>query len=165
MSLGIKYFKLPRFQLLGASDCENPSAISKMQILEWQKQGIIEYLGSTSDVRPFLESSSCVVLPSYREGVSVSLLEAMSFGKPIITSNASGCKHLVREFDNGYSNGFLCEVCDAKSLANAMREFITLDSTTREAMGQNARDFVCENYNIQRIIDTYHHACVSRSSK
>ncbi|WP_133246567.1 glycosyltransferase, partial [Helicobacter cinaedi] len=71
------------------------SAISKMQILEWQKQGIIEYLGSTSDVRPFLESSSCVVLPSYREGVSVSLLEAMSFGKPIITSNASGCKHLV----------------------------------------------------------------------
>ena len=85
MSLGIKYFKLPRFQLLGASDCENPSAISKMQILEWQKQGIIEYLGSTSDVRPFLESSSCVVLPSYREGVSVSLLEAMSFGKTLET--------------------------------------------------------------------------------
>ena len=153
-----------RFQLLGASDCENPSAISKMQILEWQKQGIIEYLGSTQDVRPFLESSSCVVLPSYREGVSVSLLEAMSMGKPIITSNASGCKHLVKEFDNGYPNGFLCEVRDAKSLANAMREFIALDSTTREIMGQNARDFVCENYNIQRIIDTYHHACVSRSS-
>ena len=153
-----------RFQLLGASDCENPSAISGKQILEWQKQGIIEYLGSTQDVRPFLESSSCVVLPSYREGVSVSLLEAMSMGKPIITSNASGCKHLVREFDNGCSNGFLCEVRDAKSLANAMREFIALDSTTREIMGQNARDFVCENYNIQRIIDTYHHACVSRSS-
>ena len=135
-----------------------------MQILEWQKQGIIEYLGSTQDVRLFLESSSCVVLPSYREGVSVSLLEAMSMGKPIITSNASGCKHLVREFDNGCSNGFLCEVRDAKSLANAMRKFIALDSTTREIMGQNARDFVKKSYDTQRIIDTYHHACVSRSS-
>ncbi len=56
-----------------------------MQILEWQKQGIIEYLGETKDVRPFLESSSCVVLPSYRERVSVSLLEAMSFGKTLET--------------------------------------------------------------------------------
>ena len=149
---------------MGASDCENPSAISKMQILEWQKQGIIEYLGSTQDVRPFLESSSCVVLPSYREGVSVSLLEAMSMGKAIITSNASGCKHLVKEFDNGCSNGFLCEVRDAKSLANAMRKFIALDSTTREIMGQNARDFVKKSYDIQRIIATYHNACVSRSS-
>ena len=61
--------KLPRFKLLGASDCENPSAISKEQILAWQEQGIIEYLGSTKDVRPFVESSSCVVLPSfYKEG-------------------------------------------------------------------------------------------------
>ena len=147
-----------RFQLLGASDCENPSAISKEQILAWQKQGIIEYLGSTSDVRPFLESASCVVLPSYREGVSVSLLEAMSMGKPIITSNASGCKHLVKEFDNGCSNGFLCEVRDAKSLANAMREFIALDSTTREIMGQNARELARKSYDIGRIIAHYHRA-------
>ncbi len=94
----------------------------------------------------------------------MSLLEAMSMGKPIITSNASGCKHLVRAFDNGCSNGFLCEVRDAKSLANAMREFIALDSTTREIMGQNARDFVKKSYDIQRIIATYHNACVSRSS-
>lgn len=150
--------KLPRFQLLGASDCDNPSAISKEQILAWEKQGIVEYLGSTKDVRPFLESSSCVVLPSYREGVSVSLLEAMSMGKPIITSNASGCKHLIKTFDNGYPNGFLCQVRDAKSLANAMQKFIALDSTARELMGQNAREFARKSYDIQRIIAHYHRA-------
>ncbi|ETD26968.1 glycosyltransferase [Helicobacter canis] len=146
------------FQLLGESDCENPSAISKNQILAWEKQGILEYLGSTKDVRPFLESATCVVLPSYREGVSVSLLEALSMGRPIITSNASGCKHLIKTFDNGYPNGFLCQVRDAKSLANAMQEFIALDSTARELMGQNAREFARKSYDIQRIIAHYHRA-------
>lgn len=154
-----------RFKLLGSSDCNNPSAISKTQILEWQKQGIIEYLGETKNVRPFLESASCVVLPSYREGVSVSLLEAMSMGKPIITSKASGCKHLVREFDNGYPNGFLCEVQDAKSLANAMSKFIALNPLAKKQMGQNAREFVKESYDIQRIIHIYHKTCSSLSSK
>ena len=154
-----------RFQLLGASNCDNPSAISKEQILAWEKQGIVEYLGSVKDVRPFLESATCVVLPSYREGVSVSLLEAMSMGKPIITSNASGCKHLVREFDNGYSNGFLCQVRDAKSLANAMQEFIALDSTARGLMGQNAREFAHKSYDIKRIIAHYHRATKEHCTK
>lgn len=154
-----------RFKLLGASDCNNPSAISKEQILAWEKQGIIEYLGETKDVRPFVESASCVVLPSYREGVSVSLLEAMSMGKAIITSKASGCKHLVREFDNGYSNGFLCEVRDVKSLAGAFQAFIALDSVAKELMGQNAREFVCANYDMKRIIATYHNACQNAPNK
>lgn len=158
-------FQLPRFKLLGASDCNNPSAIPKEQILAWEKQGIIEYLGETKDVRPFVESSSCMVLPSYREGVSVSLLEAMSMGKAIITSKASGCKHLVREFDNGYSNGFLCEVQDVKSLAGAFQAFIALDSVAKELMGQNAREFVCANYDMKRIIATYHNACQNAPNK
>ncbi len=85
-------------------------------------------------------------------------------GKAIITSKASGCKHLVREFDNGYSNGFLCEVRDVKSLAGAFKAFIALDSTAKELMGQNARDFVCENYDMKRIIATYHKACASSLS-
>ncbi|WP_285264889.1 glycosyltransferase [Helicobacter zhangjianzhongii] len=154
-----------RFKLLGSSDCNNPSAISKEQILAWERQGIIEYLGETKDVRPFVESASCVVLPSYREGVSVSLLEAMSMGKAIITSKASGCKHLVREFDNGYSNGFLCEVQDVKSLAGAFQAFIALDSVAKELMGQNAREFVCANYDMKRIIATYHNACQNAPNK
>ncbi len=82
-----------RFQLLGSSDCNNPSAISKEQILAWEKQGVIEYLGETKDVRPFVESASCVVLPSsYKEGVPRVLLEAMSMGKAIIATNIAGCK-------------------------------------------------------------------------
>lgn len=88
----------------------------------------------------------------------MSLLEAMSMGKPIITSNASGCKHLIKTFDNGYPNGFLCQVRDAKSLANAMQKFIALDSTARELMGQNAREFARKSYDIKRIIAHYHRA-------
>ncbi len=85
-----------KFLLLGASDCNNPKAITKKQILQWQEEGIITYLGANKDVRPFIESSSCVVLPSfYKEGVPRVLLEAMSMGKPIITTNVSGCKECV----------------------------------------------------------------------
>ena len=153
------------FQLLGASDCENPSAISAKQILAWQEQGIIEYLGSTKDVRPFLESATCVVLPSYREGAPRVLLEAMSMGKPIITSNVSGCKHLIKTFSNGYPNGFLCQVRDAKTLANAMNEFINLDSQVKEKMGQNARELACKSYDIKRIIAHYHRAAQEHRPK
>ena len=152
MSLGIKYFKLPRFQLLGASDCENPSAISKMQILEWQKQGIIEYLGSTSDVRPFLESSSCVVLPSfYKEGVPRVLLEAMSMGKSIITTNIAGCKECVAPPFTPYENlligqnGILIPPKDINALALA---YLKQTSTrTKPAYKATKPTHTCPNEN------------------
>lgn len=95
----------------------------------------------------------------------MSLLEAMSMGKPIITSNASGCKHLIKTFDNGYPNGFLCQVRDAKSLANAMQKFIALDSTARELMGQNAREFAHKSYDTKRIIAHYHRATKEHCTK
>ena len=103
-----------------------------MQILEWQKQGIREYLGSTSDVRPFLESSSCVVLPSfYKEGVPRVLLEAMSMGKPIITTNIAGCKECVAPPFTPYENlligqnGILIPPKDINALALAISLLIS----------------------------------------
>ncbi|WP_110554801.1 glycosyltransferase, partial [Helicobacter cinaedi] len=181
MSLGIKYFKLPRFQLLGASDCENPSAISKMQILEWQKQGIIEYLGSTSDVRPFLESSSCVVLPSfYKEGVPRVLLEAMSMGKSIITTNIAGCKECVAPPFTPYENlligqnGILIPPKDINALALAISLLISnklplaqspltkpQNLPTLAQMRTNARVFVKGRFDISRIVECYKRAVSS----
>lgn len=149
-----------RFYLLGSSKANNPSAISQEQITQWQNQGLIEYLGECEDVRPYIESASCVVLPSYREGVSVSLLESMSMGKPIITSKATGCKDLVIESHNG----FTCEVKSATSLAKCMQQFIDLSPEQRDQMGSNAREFVLKRYDVKRIIDTYHRA-LARAEK
>ena len=166
-------FQLPRFQLLGASDCENPSAISKEQILAWQEQGIIEYLGSTKDVRPFLESATCVVLPSsYKEGVPRVLLEAMSMGKAIIATNIAGCRECVAPPLMPYENlligqnGILIPPKDTHALSLAMTLLAsnTLPNTapnTLTQMGANARVFVKARFCISRVIAHYTRAVTS----
>ena len=166
-------FQLPRFKLLGASDCNNPSAISKKQILAWEKQGIIEYLGETKDVRPFVESSSCVVLPSsYKEGVPRVLLEAMSMGKAIIATNIAGCKECVAPPFTPYENlligqnGILIPPKDTHALSLAMTLLAsnTLPNTapnTLTQMGANARAFVKARFCISRVIAHYTRAVTS----
>ena len=168
--------KLPRFQLLGESDCENPSAISKEQILAWQEQGIIEYLGSTKDVRPFLESSSCVVLPSfYKEGVPRVLLEAMSMGKPIITTNITGCRECVAPPFTPYKNlligqnGILTPPKDINALALAIslltsNTFSPLSPATLTQMGAKARAFVKGRFDVARIMECYKRAVRENSA-
>ena len=166
-------FQLPRFKLLGASDCNNPSAIPKKQILAWEKQGIIEYLGETKDVRPFVESSSCVVLPSsYKEGVPRVLLEAMSMGKAIIATNIAGCKECVAPPFTPYENlligqnGILIPPKDTHALSLAMTLLAsnTLPNTapnTLTQMGANARAFVKARFCISRVIAHYTRAVTS----
>ncbi|KAA8707638.1 glycosyltransferase [Helicobacter canis] len=159
-------FQLPRFQLLGASDCENPSAISKEQILAWQEQGIIEYLGSTKDVRPFLESATCVVLPSsYKEGVPRVLLEAMSMGKAIITTNIAGCRECVAPPLMPYENlligqnGILIPPKDAQALSLAISLLLSNELPhTHNAlmqMGTKARELVKGRFDVARIVECY----------
>ena len=159
-------FQLPRFQLLGESDCDNPSAISKNQILAWEKQGIIEYLGSTKDVRPFLESATCVVLPSsYKEGVPRVLLEAMSMGKAIITTNIAGCRECVAPPLMPYENlligqnGILIPPKDAQALSLAISLLLSNELPhTHNAlmqMGTKARELVKGRFDVARIVECY----------
>lgn len=140
-----------RFYLLGQSDCQNPQAISREQIMQWENEGLITYLGFVSDVRAIIKASSCVVLPSYREGVSVALLEAMSMAKPIITSNAPGCKEMVIE---GY-NGFLCEPRDSRSLASCMQKMLSLKHEQLIELGQNSRNIALSRYDRKLTIARY----------
>ena len=100
------------FQLLGEIGSDNVSAISKEKILSWQEEGIVTYLGVTSDVRPYIKKADCVVLPSYREGLSRTLLEAGAIGRPVIATRVVGCKDIV---DDGYT-GFLVNPKDATDL-------------------------------------------------
>ncbi|MDT9599698.1 glycosyltransferase family 4 protein [Sphingosinicella rhizophila] len=124
-----------RFQLLGFLDPDNPNGVPKDQVLGWVKEGIVDYLGESDDVRPFIAEADCVVLPSYREGMPRTLLEASAMGKPLIATDVAGCRQLV-EHD---LNGFLCAPRDAGSLAEAMLDMLRLSPARREEMGQAAR--------------------------
>jgi len=111
-----------KFQFIGSLYLGNPTAISEEELNQWIEDGIIDYLGTSDNMEQIISKSDCVVLPSYREGLSRVLLEAASMEKPIITTDVPGCKDVV---DHGV-NGFLCKVKDSQSLAQAMISMIEL---------------------------------------
>lgn len=139
------------FEALGSLGSANPSAISREQMDEWEKEEIIKYLGETHRVIPFLSNSSCVVLPSYREGISRVLLEASAMEKPVVATNVTGCRDIVVD---GYS-GYLCEVRNPESLAEAMEKIIRLPKEKLEEMGKEGRGLVLEKFDEKIIIQEY----------
>lgn len=136
-----------RFQLLGFADADNRTAVSRDQLDAWVAEGLVEYLGATDDVRPFLRAAGCVVLPSYREGLPRSLLEAAAMGKPLIATDVPGCRDIVSDGNNG----FLCAARDPSSLAAAMRKLLALPADARAAMGEKSREMVQDRYD-ERIV-------------
>lgn len=108
-----------RFRLAGGFDA-NPSGISKDILNEWISQGSIEYLGHLSDTRSAYADCSVFVLPSYREGMPVAVMEAMACGRPIVTTSVAGCKETVI---NGV-NGFVVPPRNISELISAMEKFI-----------------------------------------
>jgi glycosyltransferase involved in cell wall biosynthesis len=140
-----------RFQLLGFLDVDNPSAISRQQMNAWVAEGVVEYLGPTDDVRPFLTHADCVVLPSYREGVPRTLLEAAATARPVITTDTPGCRDTVLDEETG----FLCGPADPQDLADAVRRFITLTAGERASMGVRARAFAEEHFDEQIVLRRY----------
>lgn len=113
-----KYPESARFLLVGGLD-SNPGGLDEQEVRAWVAEGIVEWPGHT-DVRPWLQQASVFVLPSWREGVPRSTQEAMALGRPIITSNAPGCRETVV---NGV-NGFQVPVRNVDALVNAMQSFI-----------------------------------------
>ncbi|MFQ2282925.1 glycosyltransferase family 4 protein [Aeromonas dhakensis] len=139
------------FQLLGACDVPNPSLISREQISIWESEGIVEYLGTTDDVRTVIANVDCVVLPSYREGIPRTMLEAAAMAKPLIVSDAPGCKDVVI---NG-KTGFLCKVKNRDSLAAAMELIINQSTQERVDMGVAGRNLVLQKFDEQVVIKKY----------
>ena len=136
------------FQLLGFLDVSNRTAISRQQMQIWTEQGIIEYLGETDDVRPYIADASCVVLPSYREGLPRTLLEAAAMGRPIVATDVTGCREVV---EHGVS-GYLCKVKDANDLADKMKNVIKLSIDERREMGLRGRKKMEENFNEKSVV-------------
>jgi len=151
----IKYIrhKYPnvKFKILGSYYFGNPSSISKEEIESWVEQGLIEYLGYTDNVLEEIEKADCIVLPSYREGLSRVLLEAGSMVKPIITTNVPGCRDVV---DDG-ANGYLVPPKDSQALALAMEKIISLSPQERRQMGIRGRLKIIKEFDEKIVIREY----------
>lgn len=134
-------------RLVGALD-DNPSAIRQDELDTWVREGLIDYLGVLSDIRPAMVNASVYVLPSYREGTPRSVLEAMAMGRPIITTDVPGCRETVKHGDNG----LLVPPRDASALAEAMRT-LAATASLRATMGQKSRKYAEEKFDVCRVND------------
>jgi glycosyltransferase involved in cell wall biosynthesis len=123
-----------RFRLVGDYDV-NPSSLRPDEVEAWVRDGVIEFLGHVADVRPVLAETTVFVLPSWAEGVSRATLEAMAVGRPVITTDAPGCRETI---EDGVS-GLLVPLRDPKSLAAAMERFVR-EPGLAAAMGAAARE-------------------------
>lgn len=141
-----------RFQLLGAVDEKHKRGIPKKLIDDWANRRIVDYLGTTEDVIPYLREADCVVLPSYREGTPKTLLEAASLGKPLVATDVPGCRSVV---DDGF-NGFLCEARNSDDLAEKLEKMYRLEEETRQQMGINSRQKIENTFDEKFVIRKYH---------
>lgn len=135
-----------RFQLAGAPDPSNPASIPQPTLEAWQKEGVVAWLGHRSDVATLLADSHIVCLPSYREGLPKSLLEAMAAGRPIVTTDVPGCREAVADGENG----FLVPPRNAEALAAKLKVLAT-DAGLRRRFGARGRQLAEENFSIARI--------------
>jgi glycosyltransferase involved in cell wall biosynthesis len=140
-----------RFTLLGPTEPSADSGATTEQVSRWRAEQLVDHAGTTDDVRPFLANADCVVLPSYREGVPRSLLEAAAMARPIIATDVPGCRAVVDD----RLNGFLCRAQDSGHLAEAMLRFLQLSLHERTAMGRRGRAKVEQQFDERLVIARY----------
>lgn len=140
-----------KFQILGSIDEKHRRGIPRKIVDGWLAEGIVDYLGTTGDVRHAISNSDCVVLPSYREGTPRTLLEAASMQKPLIATNVPGCNNVVK--DN--YNGFLCRLKDSNDLAEKMEKLLQLPDDQIRVFGHNSRKEVEQKFDEKYVINAY----------
>lgn len=139
------------FHLLGTIDTAYPKHVPEEVIKKDHTEGIIHYLGYASNVRPIMQTADCIVLPSYHEGLSRVLIEALAMGKPIITSDIPGCRETVEEGHNGY----LVPPRNIEALADAFRCFLSLPLVERKSMGRYGRMKAEREFDVKNVIAVY----------
>ena len=141
-----------RCQLLGMLDETYPAHVDEEELKRDVEEGTIEYLASTNDVMQYLgRSGVVVVLPSYFEGLSRSLMEACAVGRPIIATDIPGCRETV---DEG-KNGFLVKVKDSSSLAEGMLRYLSLSDAEKQAFSRHSRKKAEETFDVRQVIKEY----------
>lgn len=135
-----------RFVAVGPHDPGLPHSIPSEKLAAWKRDGVVEFVGGVKDVRPWLEGCTVLVLPSYREGTPRAVLEAMSTGRAIVTTDAPGCRETVEEG----LNGFLVPPRDAETLAAAMVKFLE-EPDLIHAMAAESRRIAEEKYEVRKV--------------
>ncbi len=134
------------FRLVGWIDRDNPDTIDERELQSWVDGGDIEFIGRLEDVRPALRECSVYVLPSYHEGMPVSVLEAMSMGRPVITTDAPGCREAVRHEESG----LLVPVADVDALVKAMERLIQRPEEA-ERFGRRGRALAEQRFDVHKV--------------
>lgn len=142
------------FEIMGFLDVVNPTAISRATVDSWIREGVVTYGGASPDVRPAIAAADCIVLPSYREGLSRVLLEAAAMATPAITTRVPGCADIVCD---GVT-GLLCEPRCAADLAEKMLAMVALSPPARARMGNTARTLVKTSFSEAKVIGLYRDA-------
>ena len=139
---------------LGDSGVDNPDSIPVALLHEWSKEYFFSYVGRTDHVSEFYKKAHCVVLASYyREGVPRSLLEAISIGRPIITTNSTGCREVVIN----EKNGFLVKPKDATDLAVKMEMILNMSHEELNILGIESRKIAEDKFDEKIVLQSYVH--------
>jgi len=136
------------FLLVGSVDSGNPESISAKQLEQWNKSGVVNWLGEREDIAQLLAESHIAVLPSYREGLPKSLIEAAAVGRAIVTTDVPGCREVVKDGENG----FLVPAKDAKELSIAIQKLIN-NPKLLTSMGKKSRLMAEQEFSIQQIVE------------
>lgn len=135
--------------LCGFADVSNISAITEFQLKSWAEESFIEWLGPTDAMEEVLAQVDCVVLPSYREGLPRSLLEAGAMGLPVIATDVPGCRHVIQDG----LNGLFCKARDIASLKQAMKQMLSMSSESRAHMGAEGRRLVESSFSESVVVE------------
>lgn len=136
-----------RFVLAGDCDPGNPASLTESEVQRWVDEGTLEWWGFQKDMANVFSQSHIICLPSYREGLSKALIEAAACARPIVTTDAPGCRDVVTHL----KNGLLVNVQNSRSLAQALETLIK-DKALREKMGKEGRKKALEEFDIQLVV-------------
>lgn len=139
-----------RFSIIGDIDKGNPSHLSWKELDYFKEKGVVVFLGRIDEPQPYFADSDIYCLPSYREGLPMSVLEGMASGLPVVTTNAPGCRETI---DDGVS-GFLVPVRDVDALVDRLERLI-LDPDLRRRMGAAARAKAEREFGVDAIVEQH----------
>lgn len=136
-----------RFVVAGSRDPGNPSSISPGRLARWRSEGIVEFVGHVDSIEDLVSQAAIVVLPSYREGLPRTLLEAAGMAKPIVATDVPGCRAVVAH----EKNGLLVPVRDSAALAAAIERLLR-EPETRVRMGRAGRERVLQDFDVRKVV-------------
>ena len=145
-----KYIKIShpdvKFVLVGDIDPDNPAAIPEQRLIDWGREGTIEWWGHQSDLVPIYQQAEVVCLPSYREGLPKVLLEAAACGKPMVASDVPGCRDICIHEETG----LLVQPRNVDDLSDALARMLR-DDDLREFCGLKARELAVRRFSLDVI--------------